>query len=289
VKSTANHEPAKASHHALQCMEIWSGSSAVERSISTPGLDLWVWSRPYQQAAGGGDVHYVSLCGGGLITRLILADISGHGASVADLASSLRDLMRRNINRKSQSRLVRDLNRQFTELAKMSCFATSVLATYLANRDQLTLCNAGHPRPLWFRANSGSWSFVDAEPTDEQAELTNLPLGVEDSTLYPQVTLNLTRGDLVLIYTDALTEAAGTDGAMLAEQGLLELVRTIDATNPEAMSEALVHRLDQFRGGRPADDDSTFLLLHHNARNPGRLSVRQKLDVYAKVFHLKHV
>jgi len=270
-------------------MEIWGGSSAAERSVSTPGLDLWVWSRPYQQAAGGGDVHYVSLCGGGLITRLILADISGHGASVAELASSLRDLMRRNINRKNQSRLVRDLNRQFTELAKTSCFATSVLATYLANRDQLTICNAGHPRPLWFRANTRRWSFVDADQTEEQGGLTNLPLGVEDSTYYPQVTLNLNVGDIVLIYTDALTEAAGVGGEMLGEQGLLELLRTIDAANPKAISDALVHRLDHYRGGRPAEDDSTFLVLHHNASNPGRLSLRQKLDVYAKVFHLKDV
>jgi sigma-B regulation protein RsbU (phosphoserine phosphatase) len=283
------HDQLKESHHALQCMEIWGGSSAAERSVSTPGLDLWVWSRPYQQAAGGGDVHYVSLCGGGLITRLILADVSGHGASVAELASSLRDLMRRNINRKSQSRLVRDLNRQFTELAKMSCFATSVLATYLANRDQLTICNAGHPRPLWFRATARRWSFVDADQTDEQGGLTNLPLGVEDSTYYPQVTLNLDLGDIVLIYTDALTEASGMGGAMLGEQGLLELVRTIDASNLNAMSDALVNRLDQYRGGRPADDDTTFLLLHHNAGNPRRLSVRQKLDVYAKVFHIKDV
>jgi phosphoserine phosphatase RsbU/P len=270
-------------------MEIWGGSAAAERSVSTPGLDLWVWSRPYQQAAGGGDVHYVSLCGGGLITRLILADVSGHGASVADLAGSLRDLMRRNINRKSQSRLVRDLNRQFTELAKMSCFATSVLATYLANRDQLTICNAGHPRPLWYRATTGRWSFVDADQKDEQGALTNLPLGIEDSTYYPQVKLSLGTGDLVLIYTDALTESSGPGGEMLGEQGLLDVVQTIDAANPRAMSAVLVDRLERFRGGRPADDDATFLLLHHNASHPRRLSVRQKLDVYAKVFHLKQV
>lgn len=277
------------SHHALQCMEIWGGSSAAEHSATTPGLDLWVWSRPYRQASGGGDVHYVSLCGGGLITRLILADISGHGASVADLASSLRDLMRRNINRKSQSRLVRELNRQFTELARMSCFATSVLATYLANRDQLTICNAGHPRPLWFRAATGRWSFVDADQIDEEAGLTNLPLGIEDSAYYPQVKLNLGPGDLVLIYTDALTESLAPGGEMLGEQGLLKVVQAIDAANPRAMSSALANRLDEYRGGRPADDDSTFLLLHHNASHPGRLSVRQKLDVYAKVFRLKPV
>ncbi len=270
-------------------MEIWGGSSAVERSASTPGLDLWVWSRPYQQADGGGDVHYVSLCGGGLITRLILADVSGHGAAVAETAQSLRNLMRRNINSKSQSRLVRDLNRQFTELAKLSRFATAIVATYLTNRDQLTVCNAGHPRPLWFRAAVRQWFFVDANDRGHQARLTNLPLGIDDSTSYPQAVLNLDHGDVVLIYTDALTESAASDGQMLGEQGLLELVRDVDTSDPKAIAHSLVERLDAYRGGRAAEDDATFLLLHHNAGNPGRLSVRQKLDVYAKVFRLKRV
>jgi phosphoserine phosphatase RsbU/P len=277
------------SHHPLQCMEIWGGSAAAERSVSTPGLDLWVWSRPFQQALDGGDVHYVSLCGGGVITRLILADISGHGASVAELAHSLRELMRRNINSKSQTRLVRDLNRQFTELAKLSRFATAIVATYLAHRDQLTICNAGHPRPLWFRAATAEWHFVDVDDRAERAGLTNLPLGIDDSTSYPQATLNLEPGDVVFIYTDALTESPGAGGEMLGEQGLRELMGTIDTTNAKSMAQSLVARLDQLRGGRPAEDDATFLMLHHNAANPGRLSIRQKLDVYAKVFGLKRV
>jgi len=270
-------------------MEIWGGNSAAERSVSTPGLDLWVWSRPYQESDGGGDVHYVSLCGGGLITRMILADISGHGVSAAELAQSLRGLMRRNINSKSQSRFVRDLNRQFTELARLSRFATAIVATYLANRDQLTICNAGHPRPLWFRAATRDWSFVDVDDRAKRKGLTNLPLGVDDSTIYPQATLNLDPGDVILIYTDALTETPGAGGEMLGEPGLLEVVRTMDLTDPQTMAQSLVDCLDDYRGGREAGDDSTFLLLRHTAGNPPRLSVRQKLDVYAKVFHLKNV
>lgn len=275
--------------HALQCMEIWGGSSEAERSVSTPGLDLWVWSRPYRRAAGGGDVHYVSLCGGGLITRLILADISGHGASVADLGLAMRELMRRNINRKSHARLVRDLNRQFTELSKLSHFATAVVGTYLANRDQLTLCNAGHPRPLWYHSSARRWFFVDFDGSGEQQGLTNLPLGIDASTSYLHATLNLTPGDVLLIYTDALTESTDANGKMLGEQGLLDLVETIDPTDPSTMPQALIDRLYKYRGGRQPEDDCSFLLLHHNARNSGRLSLRQKLDVYAKVFRLKTV
>src|SRR3954468_22623729 len=79
------------SEHALQCMEIWSGSHAVTHAISTPGLKGTVLSRPYESAQEGGDIHYVSLCGGGKITRAILADVAGHGQTVASVAHTLRD------------------------------------------------------------------------------------------------------------------------------------------------------------------------------------------------------
>ncbi len=67
-------------------MEIWGGSDHVERSIATPGLSAWVSSTPFEGADDGGDVHYVSLCGGGIITRVVVADVSGHGEAVAEVA-----------------------------------------------------------------------------------------------------------------------------------------------------------------------------------------------------------
>ena len=70
----------------LQCMEIWGGIEPVERTVSTPGLDLWVFSQPFQGDEQGGDVYYVTLCGGGLITRIVVADVSGHGSSVAEFS-----------------------------------------------------------------------------------------------------------------------------------------------------------------------------------------------------------
>ena len=75
--------------HAMHCMEIWGGNQAVESAVSTPGLDVWVYSRPFQGAVHGGDVHYVSLCGGGIVTRMIVADVSGHGESVAEFSGML--------------------------------------------------------------------------------------------------------------------------------------------------------------------------------------------------------
>ncbi len=281
----AIHEPPK---HAMQCMEIWGGNQATDQVLSTPGLDIWVYSRPHEGADGGGDVHYVSLCGGGITTRLILADVSGHGASVADQAKSLRGLMRKNINRKDQTRLVQALNREFGELAKLGRFATALVATYLTKGDRLTVCNAGHPRPLWYKATTGVWSFLTND--DKSADgIADLPLGIVPEATYTEIKVPLGCGDLILFYTDALTEAENLDGKQIGAAGLIDLVRRFDATEPARIPAALLGRLGDYRGGKAAADDVTFILLHHNARPKRKPGLLERLNVYAKVFKLKSV
>jgi sigma-B regulation protein RsbU (phosphoserine phosphatase) len=275
--------------HTMHCMEIWGGNKAVRNAIATPGLDIWVYSEPYQADIHGGDVHYVTLCGGGIITRLIVADVSGHGESVAEFSHQLRRLMRRNINSKSQKRLVGALNRQFTELAQLQRFATAVVATYLATTDRLSVCNAAHPRPLIYRATQGRWSLLTHDFGESAAQAMNLPLGVDEDSTYDQFSVKLDPGDFVIFYTDALTEAMAPSGQMLGEQGLLTLVRGLELTQPDQLGPALLEGIHRHRDGGLADDDVTILVLHHNGGPPRRLSVGEKLDVYAKVFGLKSV
>jgi serine phosphatase RsbU (regulator of sigma subunit) len=269
----------------MRCMEIRGGSRAVEESLNTPGLDAWVYSRPYEGDERGGDVYYVSLCGGGLITRIVVADVSGHGARVADFSSALRDQMRKNINTKSQTRLVKALNREFGASAQSLRFATAVVATYLANLRRLTICNAGHPRPLWYRVESGQWEWLDHDP----GAAGNFPLGVDDDSPYRQFAVDLGPGDVVLFYTDALTEAADESGTLLGEEGLIAMARGLDPAAPDRIGPSLLAGIERYRGGRPADDDVTLLTIVHNAGGPRAPTLGEKIDIYAKVFGLKAV
>jgi sigma-B regulation protein RsbU (phosphoserine phosphatase) len=280
----------KPDHQNLHCMEIWGGIEPVERNVSTPGLDLWVFSRPFHGDQQGGDVYYVTLCGGGVITRIVVADVSGHGASVAEFSTSLRSLLRKNINQKSQIKLVEKLNRQFAEMAGMQRFATALVMTYLASHDRLSVCNAGHPRPLYYRASERAWSVL-SQPESREEQAGNLPLGLDDDTRYQTFDVALGRGDLVAFYTDALSEAADPSGKLLGEEGLLEAARRLDLSDcrPGAVGPALLETVDRHRGHRSADDDVTLVVINHNASASPRLSVAEKIDVYAKVFGLRSV
>lgn len=267
----------------FRCMEIRGGIRAVEQAFDTPGLDGWVYSRPHGGDEAGGDVHYISRCGGGVITRLVLADVSGHGASASGFSENLRALMRRHINTKKQTSLVRSLNRQFAEMAASQCFATAVVATYLTTDRSLTVCNAGHPRPVWFRASTRSWSILDPH-TDAAG---NLPLGLDEDSPYSQFSVPLEPGDAVLFFTDAVTETPDSSGKLLGEDGLLSLLHDLPPSSPDLLGSHLLSSLRSRRPTSDPDDDLTLISLSHNASGPPRMSLGEKLDVYAKVFGLR--
>ena len=136
----------------MKCLEVCGGSQLTAQGVVIGGLDAWVYSKPHGQAKRGGDVYYASSCAAGRITRLLLADVSGHGKSVAAIAADLRLLMRRFINRWDQAEFVRLLNQQFSTLSKTGTFATAIVSTFFAPSRRLILCNAGHPRPILYRA-----------------------------------------------------------------------------------------------------------------------------------------
>ena len=102
----------------MQCMEVWGGSRLTAQGVEFGGLEAWVTSTPCGAAEQGGDVYYASSCGTGRITRLLLADVSGHGQVVAAAASDLRTLIRQFVNRVDQAEFVGLLNRQFGEMLR---------------------------------------------------------------------------------------------------------------------------------------------------------------------------
>jgi serine phosphatase RsbU (regulator of sigma subunit) len=145
----------------MRCMEVWGGNHAVDNGVVMAGLDAWLYSRPFHDQSAGGDLHYVSSCAMGMVTRVLVADVSGHGEAVSGAANSLRGLMRRYVNYVDQTHFVRGLNAEFGALSQAGGFATAVVATYFAPTDDFRLCNAGHPRPLLYRARARAWSLMD--------------------------------------------------------------------------------------------------------------------------------
>jgi serine phosphatase RsbU (regulator of sigma subunit) len=245
----------------LQCMEVWGGNHAVDSGVVMAGVDAWVWSRPCGDSEVGGDVHYVSSCGAGMIMRTLLADVSGHGQKVSDTARQLRKLMRKYINFHDQRRLVRAVNEQFGALAGNDRFATAVVLTYEAELQRMRLSSAGHPPPLHYRVRTGDWSYLGSSQAEPAG--ANLPLGIGEGD-YQQIDTTVAVGDLVLCYTDGLLEAKNADGVMIDAEVLLDIVHHVKVDPPsEFLGQLAIKVLDQHPENLQ-HDDVTMLLMRPN-------------------------
>lgn len=243
----------------MACMEVWGGNSATERSFSMLGLETWIYSKPYQQADGGGDVYYISRCATGRITRLLIADISGHGAKVSEAGERLRDLMRRHVNHIEQRQFLAEMNREFGEVRHAGGFATAVAASFFSPDARIAVTNAGHPPPMIYRGQTRQWVILDTD-AHETSGLVDFPLGLIEGTEYGEIRFEASPGDLLVFYTDSLIESRSSAGELLGVQGLLKIMGQLDPAQPEKLIDALLQKIAGLYPENLTDDDVTVLV-----------------------------
>jgi sigma-B regulation protein RsbU (phosphoserine phosphatase) len=282
AETSPQPDAAQPDPHVMQCMEVWGGNRAITTGISTLGLDAWLTSRPYVSEAAppptentsGGDIHYATSCATGRITRLLLADVAGHGEAAADAARAVRRLLGDYANYVDQTQFVGAVNRHFHDLGERTAglFATAVVTTFFSPTDELAICNAGHPPPPHYAAATNTWSHVEPERRIDTP--TNLPLGIDSDAPYLQTNITLKPGDIVVLYTDALGEAQSPEKSMLGFDGLLQLARTLTFEDASQITELLLRAVDAYRSGDgaiecpPFDDDVTILVIRRNGTRP---------------------
>lgn len=260
----------------MTCMEVWGDSQLTARGIEMGGLEAWVYSKPFGEAERGGDVYYASSCATGRISRLLLADVSGHGKTVAATAADLKTLMRRFVNRLDQAEFVRLLNQQFAALSRAGSFATAIVTTFFAPSRRLLVANAGHPRPFLYRAAKRQWNFLGAGGSeDKRATPQNIPLGIMDLTEYEEFDVELDTGDCLLCYTDALSESRDADGEMLGEAGVLRILSLLGDVEPGKLTEMLLREIRERHPKNLSEDDVTVMVVRANGQQP-RYSLKEK-------------
>ena len=219
----------------------------------------WVYSKPLEPATAGGDVHYLAVCNQGAVSCVAVGDVMGHGQAVSSVADDLRELMRKHINTWDQSNFMRELNNAFHKRGEE--YATVGVLGFHRPTSQVVYTNAGHPHPLWYRAAAKKWDLLEENTPYAEAKAADLPLGLIPGTDYYQTAVQLDPADLLVLYTDGLTEAGDEAGEELGPERLLKLAGTIPVDSPVAAGQALVAGVRSFRNGTPTRDDETLLVL----------------------------
>ena len=243
--------------HALVCTEVWGGNRKVIRTVKMPSLVAWVASAPLNDGEGGGDLHYMSVCDYDLISRVALADVSGHGNEVSDVTQTLRNLMHKNINAWDQSDFMRGLNDAFRQ-GSNGKYATAIVLSFHRVMGRLAFSNAGHLPPLWYHAAQKAWGWL--EEGTEAKKVSGLPVGLIPGTEYSQTVVALKPSDLIVLYTDGITDARNETGQELGREQLLEWTRQAPVDSPRALGEDLLQRLALFRGNIRNDDETLLVL-----------------------------
>ena len=251
----------------LACLEIKGGNERVNYSIELPGLIAWVSCRPMAPATRGGDLHYLSVCSQGFVSRIALADVAGHGECVSDVANRLRDLLRKHADEWDQSDVVRELNDSLLSDGSAD-YATALLLSHYSGSGEILFTNAGHLPPLWYRAETNQWTLL-TDSTLYAEKPANLPIGLIAGTPYSQTVIQFGWDDLLILYTDGVTESVNDAGRLLDIRGFLELVQGVPVVSPSDTGPTLLAAVEAFRGASPATDDETLVVLQRRQSADG--------------------
>ena len=198
-----------------------------------------------QARAVGGDYYDFLDLGPGRM-GFVLADIAGKGISAALLMANLQANLRSQyaIALENLPQLLQSVNHLFYESTELDSYATLFFATYDDSTRCLCYINCGHNPPVLLRQNGKV----------ERLAGTATVLGLFDSWECSVCRIQLESGDLLVIYTDGITEAVDSRNDEFGESRLLDTLRANRGREPQAVLRTLVHAVQQFSGGEQSDD-----------------------------------
>ena len=216
---------------------------------SLPGIQIAVHAEPARIV--GGDYYDFFQNNSGSGQGIALADVMGKGLPASILMSNLQASLR--ILGPEHDKL-NDLAARLNELFRYNLTLIRFISMFLVKIDIdsgiMYYCNAGHNPPLWWHAAAGSIKWL--EPTGPAIGLTHDPE-------YTSKTLHLGSGDLILLYTDGLTEARNANGEEFGEHRLASYIKDHISESLDNLLSGLRNTAASFAGG--FQDDVTMLIL----------------------------
>jgi serine phosphatase RsbU (regulator of sigma subunit) len=212
-------------------------------------LNIHAFSKPTRYV--GGDFYdFLELDSGELYG--VIADVSGKGISASLLSSTLLGCLQMQLRAGvAVHEAINRLNRFLCEKSSASRFVTMFMFT-LNSEGHGTYIGAGHNPSYLYRAATGEI---------EELESNNMIVGAFPFASYQPASLQLNQGDVLLAYSDGLTEAENLKGEMLGEDAVKQIIRKEAASGAKQLEQKLLDTIQSFTAGRLATDDITLILV----------------------------
>jgi serine phosphatase RsbU (regulator of sigma subunit) len=245
---------------AMVCAEVWGGNRTVDHPVRMPGLRGHLFSRPLGGSRGG-DVHHLAVCNSGLIARVCIADVVGHGDQVSAVSDELHDLLRRYLDTFDQRVILRRLNRRLSD-GGFGKLTTAAALTYFAPTRWLSVSYAGHPPGWYYSAATGRWERLTIPAAPVRAgTYIDVPLAVDPDSRFSRHNRRVALGDRVLLVTDGLIEGRTPAGEQFGAQRVTDSLNDARTAPIDVIADSLLTALNRYAEGQPAEDDITLLAL----------------------------
>jgi len=218
------------------------------------GFEIAGVSLPSQQV-GGDYFDFLDLDKGQL--GIAIADVSGKGIPAALLMSNLQASLHAQVLESGDvAELASRINNRLVHSTDANMFATFFYGILDRTKSTFISTNAGHNPPLVFRADGNI----------ERLEAGGLIIGFLPDQEYKQESINISPGDIIVLYTDGITEAVGPSEKLVSEnlfgeERLLEVIESCLALSAKEIQAAILKAISDHTAGVPQSDDITLVII----------------------------
>jgi sigma-B regulation protein RsbU (phosphoserine phosphatase) len=215
------------------------------------GLDYCGACRP-AMGVGGDYYDFLALSGGEL--GIAIGDVSGKGIGAALLMAGLQASLRAEANRSGPmelATLIANVNRLMYQSSTSNRYATLFYAQYDPGTQMLTYVNAGHNQPMLFRKGEEVIRLATGGTV----------VGLLETFPYQQASLKLGPGDLLVAFTDGISETMNSSDEEWGEERLIQAVKTHIALPSNELISQITAAADIFASGADQHDDMTLVII----------------------------
>ena len=213
------------------------------------GMNIAAFSRP-AQIVGGDYFDFVNFKDGN--HGFVMADVSGHGVSAGMLMSSLQTAFHTLVpDADSPLSVLERINRLYIHNIHVTTFVTIFLGKYDPQTRIMRYANAGHSSAYLYRMS-----------TNEEIWLrpTGPAIGLLEKFSIHCDEIQMEPGDILLLYTDGITEAADHHGKLWGEDRLADIIRQNSDATSEQLIQLIMKTLKEYSNGSPLADDVTLVI-----------------------------
>jgi sigma-B regulation protein RsbU (phosphoserine phosphatase) len=180
-----------------------------------------------------------------------LGDVSGKGSAAALYGAVATGILRSLSPHKLQpAELLRQLNQLVCERRVEGRYMTICFATWQKGRHQLRVANAGQTQPLLWK-----------DGHVEQLKLEGFPIGIFDDATYDEWSVKLSKGDILVFYSDGLTEASNREGKFFGSDRLKTILEQGTKLSSAELADRMLEEVQEYTEGGAITDDRTLVVM----------------------------